>query len=81
LNRRGLNSQGRHIDLEGAQTIIAAIKETPDDMPIDLVNREDDSEPVPVHEAPPTVPASKAQEEHSAAPGILSRVVAKIRGH
>src|SRR5215813_10489301 len=27
----------RHIDLEGAQTIIAAIKETPDDMPIDLV--------------------------------------------
>src|SRR5580693_7654051 len=27
----------RHIDLEGAQTIIAAIKETPNDMPIDLV--------------------------------------------
>src|SRR5262249_55324841 len=27
----------RHIDLEGAQTIIAAIKDTPDDMPIDLV--------------------------------------------
>ena len=27
----------RHIDLEGAQTIIAAIKETPDDMPVDLV--------------------------------------------
>src|SRR5215813_1476623 len=27
----------RQIDLEGAQTIIAAIKETPDDMPIDLV--------------------------------------------
>lgn len=27
----------RHIDLEDAQTIIAAIKETPDDMPIDLV--------------------------------------------
>src|SRR3974377_694484 len=27
----------RHIDLEGAQTIIAAIKETPADMPIDLV--------------------------------------------
>jgi ClpP class serine protease len=27
----------RHIDLEGAETIIAAIKETPDDMPIDLV--------------------------------------------
>jgi ClpP class serine protease len=27
----------RHIDLEDAQTIIAAIKETPQDMPIDLV--------------------------------------------
>jgi ClpP class serine protease len=27
----------RHIDLEGAETIIAAIKETFDDMPIDLV--------------------------------------------
>ena len=27
----------RHIDLEDAQTIIAAIKDTPDDMPIDLV--------------------------------------------
>jgi ClpP class serine protease len=27
----------RHIDLEGAQMIIAAIKDTPDDMPIDLV--------------------------------------------
>jgi hypothetical protein len=43
--------------------------------------REDDSEPVPVHEAPPTVPASKVQEEHIPAPGILSRVVAKIRGY
>ena len=43
--------------------------------------REDDSEPVPVHEAPPTVPASKAQEKHSAAPGLFSRVVARIRGH
>ena len=30
-------SVSRHIDLEGAQSIIAAIKETPDDMPIDLV--------------------------------------------
>lgn len=27
----------RHIDLEDAQTIIAAIKETPDDVPIDLI--------------------------------------------
>jgi hypothetical protein len=42
--------------------------------------REDDSEPVPMHEAPPTVPGSKAQEEHSAAPGLFSRVVARIRG-
>ncbi len=30
-------SVGRHIDLEDAQTIIAAIKETPPDLPIDLV--------------------------------------------
>jgi ClpP class serine protease len=30
-------SVGRHIDLEDAQTIIAAIKETPADLPIDLV--------------------------------------------
>ena len=28
---------GRHIDLEDAQTIIAAIKETPSDVPIDLI--------------------------------------------
>ena len=27
----------RHIDLEDAQTIIAVIKDAPDDMPIDLV--------------------------------------------
>ena len=43
--------------------------------------REDDGEPVPIHEAPPTVPASKAQEKYSAAPGLFSRVVARIRGH
>ena len=30
-------SVSRHIDLEDAQTIIAAIKETPPEMPIDLV--------------------------------------------
>jgi ClpP class serine protease len=30
-------SVGRHIDLEDAQTIIAAIKETPPDIPIDLI--------------------------------------------
>ena len=40
--------------------------------------REDDSEPVL---ALPTVRASKAQEKHSAAPGLFSRVVARIRGH
>jgi hypothetical protein len=43
--------------------------------------REDDTEPMPVYAAPPTVPASKAQEERIAPPGILSRVVAKIRGY
>jgi hypothetical protein len=42
--------------------------------------REDDSEPVPVHEAPPTVPASKVPEEQSAALGFFSRVVARMRG-
>lgn len=30
-------SVARHIDMEDAQTIIAAIKETPDDVPIDLI--------------------------------------------
>ncbi|GAB4236713.1 MAG: ATP-dependent Clp protease proteolytic subunit [Methyloligellaceae bacterium] len=30
-------SLARHIDMEDAQTIIAAIKETPDDVPIDLI--------------------------------------------
>ncbi|GBE43448.1 serine dehydrogenase proteinase [bacterium BMS3Bbin10] len=30
-------SIARHIDMEDAQTIIAAIKETPDDVPIDLI--------------------------------------------
>jgi ClpP class serine protease len=30
-------SVARHIDLEDAQTIIAAIKDTPEDMPIDFV--------------------------------------------
>ena len=30
-------SVARHIDLEDAQTIIAAIKETPEDIPIDLI--------------------------------------------
>jgi ClpP class serine protease len=33
----GFAGVGRHIDLEDAQTIIAAIKETPTDVPIDLI--------------------------------------------
>ena len=43
--------------------------------------REDESEPMPIDEARPTVPASKAQEQHAAAPGLLSRVIARMRGH
>jgi hypothetical protein len=35
--------------------------------------REDDTEPVPMHEAPPTVALSKAQAEYGAAPGLFSR--------
>jgi hypothetical protein len=41
--------------------------------------REDDSEPMPIHEAPPTVPASKAQEAQSAVSGILRRVSGMVR--
>jgi len=41
---------------------------------------EDDSRPLPIHEAPPTVPASKVQEERIAAPGLFGRVIAKMRG-
>jgi hypothetical protein len=43
--------------------------------------REDDSEPIPVHEAPPTARASKDQDEVSAVPGLFSLVVAMVRGH
>jgi hypothetical protein len=43
--------------------------------------REDDTEPVRIHAAPPTVPASKVQDEHIAAPGLVGRVLARIRGH
>jgi hypothetical protein len=42
--------------------------------------REDDSEPVPIHDAPPTVPASTVQSQITA-PGLFSRAVARIRGH
>jgi hypothetical protein len=41
--------------------------------------REDDTVPMPMQAAPPIVPASTVQEEHIAASGLLSRVVAKIR--
>jgi hypothetical protein len=40
-----------------------------------------DTEPAPVQVAPPIAPASAVQDEHIARSGVLSRVVAKIRGH
>jgi hypothetical protein len=39
------------------------------------------TEPVAVPAAPPTVPASIVQDEHVAASGLFSRVIAKIRHH
>ena len=42
--------------------------------------RENDTEPMPVHEGPPIAPPSTAQDERIAAPGLLRRVVATIRG-
>jgi hypothetical protein len=42
--------------------------------------RENDSEPMPVHTAPPTVPAADVQEERIAPPGLFRRVVAKLIG-
>jgi hypothetical protein len=41
--------------------------------------REDDT--TPMHAAPPIVPASTTHDEHVAAPGLLGRVVARLRGH
>jgi hypothetical protein len=39
-------------------------------------------EPVPIHKAPPVVPASTVQDEHIAASDhLLSHVVAKIRDY
>jgi hypothetical protein len=43
--------------------------------------REGDTEPAPMQAAPPIAPASTVQDEHIAYSGVLSRVVAKIRGH
>jgi hypothetical protein len=37
--------------------------------------------PMPVQAAPPIVPAPTVQDEHVAASGLLSRVLARIRGH
>jgi hypothetical protein len=42
--------------------------------------RESDTPTMPVHPAPPIVPASTAQDERLAAPGLLRRVLANIRG-
>ena len=44
-------------------------------------SRESDIEPTTVQAAPPIAPASTVQDEHVAPSGVLSRVVAKIRGH
>jgi hypothetical protein len=42
--------------------------------------RELDAEPLPVHPAPPIVPASAAQDGRIAAPGLFTRLLAKMRG-
>ena len=43
-------------------------------------SRESDTEPTPVQAAPPIAPASTVQDEQRRS-GVLSRVVAKMRGH
>jgi hypothetical protein len=43
--------------------------------------RESDSMPIPVHAAPSIAPAPGPQDEQIAAPGLLGRVVARLRGH
>jgi hypothetical protein len=42
--------------------------------------RESDAEPLPVHQAPPIVPATAVQEGPVVAPGLFTRVLAKMRG-
>jgi hypothetical protein len=42
--------------------------------------RETDAEPLPVHPAPPVVPATAVQTGPIAAPGLFGRMFAKIRG-
>src|SRR5260370_7047359 len=49
----------RHIDLEDAQTIIAAIKETPDDVPIALVIHTPGGLVLPALQIPPAPEAHK----------------------
>jgi hypothetical protein len=43
-------------------------------------DREDESERLPIHVMSPNLSASKSQEVHSGASGILRRVVTEIRG-
>jgi hypothetical protein len=43
--------------------------------------REDDTQPVPLHAAPRIKRASTVEDEHVAAPGLLGRVMARLRGH
>ena len=43
--------------------------------------RETDSPPMPMQPAPRIKRASTVQDEHVAAPGFLSRVLALVRGH
>jgi hypothetical protein len=42
--------------------------------------RETDAEPLPVHPAPPVVPASAVRDGPIAAPGLFTRALAKMRG-
>jgi hypothetical protein len=41
--------------------------------------REDESEPLPMLAAPPTVPASTVQDEQITTPGLFGRLVARMR--
>jgi hypothetical protein len=41
--------------------------------------RQNDAAPIPVHAAPPIVPAPAVQVDAGAGPGLFRRIVAKIR--
>ena len=43
--------------------------------------REDETEPMPLHEAPRVKRASTEQDAHIAIPGFFGRVLARVRGH